>query len=140
GAVKGEAKDAPPPVEWPAEGWQIRPDLIVEGPTFDVPAHPKNDVVEWMWFTVPTGFTKDTWVSAIQIRPEHASVAHHMCLAFKPHTPDTKYFEPVWQDKSRDEEGNAPPAAGSTFGGRVNVLAGTRGLKDCYFPGIRSDD
>ena len=124
GALRGDAKDAPPPVQWQAEGWQIRPDLIVEGPTFSVPAKPKNDVVEWMWFTVPTGFTKDTWVTAIQIRPENPSVAHHMCLAFKPHTPDTKYFEPVWQDKSRDEEGSAVPTAGPTFGGRVNVARG----------------
>jgi len=140
GALRGDAKDAPPPVQWQAEGWQIRPDLIVEGPTFNVPASPKNDVVEWMWFTVPTGFTKDTWVTAIQIRPENPSVAHHMCLAFKPHTPDTKYFEPVWQDKSRDEEGSAVPTAGPTFGGRVNVLAGTRGLEDCYLPGMIFDD
>src|SRR5215470_9534061 len=35
GALKGDAKDAPPPVQWPAEGWQIRPDVIVEGPTFN---------------------------------------------------------------------------------------------------------
>src|SRR5215475_6862726 len=57
GAAEGDAKDAPPAVEWPREGWQIRPDIIVEGPTFNVPAHTKNDVVEWMWVTVPTGFT-----------------------------------------------------------------------------------
>src|SRR2546425_8739673 len=56
GALEGDAKDAPRPVEWPPEGWVIRPDVIVEGPTFDVPAHPKNNVVEWMWVTVPTGF------------------------------------------------------------------------------------
>src|SRR5215472_14711009 len=30
GAVEGDAKDAPPPVEWPADGWQIRPDIIVD--------------------------------------------------------------------------------------------------------------
>jgi hypothetical protein len=140
GALEGDASDAPQPVQWPADGWQIRPDLIVQGPTFSVPAHPKNDVVEWMWVTIPTGFAKDTWVTAVQIRPEHPEVAHHMCLAFKPHSPDAKYFEPVWQDKARDEEGSAIPTSGPTFGGRTNLLAGTRGLEDCYLPGMISDD
>src|SRR3989442_15989409 len=131
GALEGDAKDAPRPVEWPPEGWVIRPDVIVRGPTFDVPAHPKNDVVEWMWVAVPTGFTKDTWVTAIQIRPEHPSVTHHMCLAFKPHTPDVKYFEPVWQDNAHDEEGNAIPTSGRTFAGRNDLLSSTNRLEDC---------
>src|ERR1051326_4649466 len=38
GAPAGDPKDAPAPVQWPEEGWQIKPDLIVEGPTYDVPA------------------------------------------------------------------------------------------------------
>ena len=139
GALEGDAKDSPPPVEWPADGWQIRPDIIVDGPTFEVPAQPKNNVIEWMWVTVPTGFTKDTWVSAIQIRPSNPAVAHHMCLAFKPHTPDVKYFQPDWQAKERDDEGAAVPTA-PTFGGRTNLLAGTRGLEDCYLPGMIYDD
>src|SRR3954464_8978671 len=62
GAPEGEAKDAPAPVKWP-EGWQIQPDVIVQGPTTAVPAHPKNNVVEWAWVTVPSGFTKDMWVT-----------------------------------------------------------------------------
>ena len=140
GSLEGDAKDAPPPVEWPSEGWLIRPDIIVKGPTFDVPASPKNNVVEWMWVTIPTGFTKDTWVSAVQIRPEHPAVTHHMCIAFKPHTADAKYFEPVWAEKERDDEGAAVPTAGPTFGGRTNLLAGTRGLEDCYLPGMLADD
>src|SRR2546429_4196654 len=140
GALEGNAKDAPAPIEWPPEGWVIRPDIIVQGPTFEVPAHPKNDVVEWMWVTIPTGFTKDTWVTAIQIRPEHTAVTHHMCIAFKPHTPDVKYFEPVWAPKERDDEGAAIPTSGPTFGGRTNLLAGTRGLEDCYLPGMVYDD
>ena len=39
GALEGDPKDAPPPVEWPADGWQIKPDIIVRGPEFRVPAH-----------------------------------------------------------------------------------------------------
>jgi hypothetical protein len=38
GAKEGDAKDAPPAVAWPADGWQIQPDYIVKGPEYDVPA------------------------------------------------------------------------------------------------------
>ena len=48
GAPEGDPKDAPPPVEWPGDGWQIKPDIIVRGPEFRVPAHTPNDVVEWI--------------------------------------------------------------------------------------------
>ena len=37
-----------PPIEWPADGWQIKPDIIVRGPEFRVPAHTPKDVVEWI--------------------------------------------------------------------------------------------
>jgi hypothetical protein len=41
GAPQGNANDAPPPVQWP-EGWQIQPDVVLDGPSYDVPAHPKT--------------------------------------------------------------------------------------------------
>ena len=65
GALEGDLKDAPPPVEWPADGWQIKPDLIVRGPEFRVPAHTPNDVVEWVTYLIPSGFTKDTWITSL---------------------------------------------------------------------------
>src|SRR5262245_56554392 len=55
GAPKGDAADAPPPVVWPSDGWQIKPDIVVKGPEFRVPAHTKNDVVEWVTYIVPSG-------------------------------------------------------------------------------------
>jgi hypothetical protein len=134
GAPEGNPKDAPPAVKWP-EGWQIQPDIIVQGPSFDVPAHPKNNVVEWVSVTVPSGFTTDTWITSVQIKPEHPAVTHHMCLGFNKHTPDVKYFEPVWQNKERDAEGAAVPGDKPTFGpaspgGRFRSMA-----EDCYLPG-----
>src|SRR5437763_10484054 len=54
GAAAGDSKDAPPAVSWP-EGWTIKPDVIVDGPKFDVPANPKNNVIEWITVAVPTG-------------------------------------------------------------------------------------
>lgn len=133
GAPEGDLKDAPPATQWP-EGWQVQPNVIVEGPTTDVPAIPKNNVVEWISVTVPTGFTKDTWITSVQIKPEHPAVAHHICLGFNPHTPDVKYFDATWEDKQRDQDGAAIPAAGPTFGRRGTF--GRSMAEDCYLPGM----
>jgi hypothetical protein len=145
GAPEGDPKDAPAPVQW-SEGWDIQPDLIIDGPTTDVPAHPKNNVVEWMTVVIPTGFTKDTWVTSVQIKPEHPEVTHHICTGYIPHNPDIKYGVPVWTDKERDDEGAAIPEKGPTFRGGRNLkgpgasesaailLAGRR-AEDCFLPG-----
>lgn len=134
GAAEGNPKDAPPPVRWP-EGWQIQPDIIVEGPTTDVPAHTKNDVVEWISVTVPTGFKEDTWVTSVQIKPEHPAVAHHICLGFNAHTANVEYFKAVWIDKPRGEDGSALPDQGPTFA-PATAGGGARSMaEDCYLPG-----
>src|SRR5262249_36308177 len=65
GAPEGNPKDAPAPIQWPADGWKIRPDIVVEGPTFTVPAHPKNNVIEWNFITVPSGIDQDTWITSM---------------------------------------------------------------------------
>jgi len=50
GAREGNSSDAPQPVQWPAEGWRIKPDYVVEGPTYDVPAKASRvDVVRRAW-------------------------------------------------------------------------------------------
>ncbi|MCC6368313.1 MAG: thiol-disulfide isomerase [Bryobacterales bacterium] len=134
GAPRGNPKDAPPPVEWP-KGWHIQPDVIVEGPAYGVPANPKNNVVEWITVTVPSGFTTDTWITSVEIRPEYPEVTHHICLGFNPHTPDVKYFVPYWKDKERGEDGSALPNKGPTFTGGGGVKPGLRAAEDCYVPG-----
>jgi hypothetical protein len=132
GAPEGDPKDAPPPVKWP-EGWAIQPDIVLEGPVTDIPASPKNNVFEWLTVTIPTNFTQDTWVTSVQIKPEHPEVTHHMCLGFNPHAPDIKYYEATWIDRVRDEEGAAIPEKGSTFGGQVPP--GRSAGEDCWVPG-----
>ena len=134
GAAEGKPKEAPAPIKWP-QGWQIQPDVIVQGPSFEVPAKPRNNVIEWASVTVPSGFTKDTWITSVQIKPEHLTVAHHICLGFNPHSPNIKYFEPVWLDKPRDEEGSAIPGKVPTFG-PATPGGGFRSMaEDCYLPG-----
>jgi hypothetical protein len=142
GAPQGDAKDAPPPVQWPVDGWEITPDLIVNGPESKIPAHPKNDVIEWNFITVPSGFVKDTWITSMQIRPSEPSVTHHICVFFKPHTPDVKYNTPVWADRPRDEKGSALESAAGINGRGIpeSVLAGSNGIEGCYVPGQQTQD
>ena len=122
GAPEGDPKDAPPPIQWPADGWQIKPDVIVRGPEFRVPAHTQNDVVEWITYLLPSGFTKDTWITSLEIKPSVMAVTHHICFTFQAHTPDAKYYVPNWSESPRDEEGAAikaeAPAAPRIGGGR----------------------
>src|SRR5881296_3040724 len=68
GAPQGDPKDAPPAIDWPADGWQIKPDIIVKGPEFRVPAHSPQDVIEWTTFMIPSGFTTDTWITSLEIK------------------------------------------------------------------------
>ena len=37
GAPAGDPKDGPAPIAWPADGWQIKPDVIVKGLVFRIP-------------------------------------------------------------------------------------------------------
>jgi hypothetical protein len=120
----------------------IEPDIVVDGPVTEVPARPKNNVVEWVTVIMPTGFTKDTWVTSVQIKPEFPSVTHHMCIAYVPHKPAYRYGVAYWTDKDRDAEGAALPDKGSTFLGSGAARSSDGdptpppgGAEDCYLPG-----
>jgi hypothetical protein len=78
-APEGDPKDMPQPVKW-VEGWQIgTPDKVYQLPIpFDVPA---SGVVDYQHIIVPTGFTKDTWIQAAEVRPTDRAVVHHI-IAF----------------------------------------------------------
>lgn len=151
GAAQGHPKDAPSAIEWPADGWQIKPDLIVRGPEFRVPARPEKNVIEWTTMVFPSGFTKDTWVTSMELKPSDLSVTHHICITFQPHRPTVKYYVMNWQESLRDEEGvaikqegrQAPPAnARPGAGGAPGSVAGavTGGGFFCYVPGVQADD
>jgi len=139
GAVEGDAKDAPPPVPWPENGWQIKPDVVVNGPDFHVPA---KGLVEWTWITVPSGFTKDTWVTSIEFRPSDLSITHHICLQMKAHAADTEYNVPVWDDKPRDQNGlEAPRPKGTPIQrGKVSRVTAGSYMMGCYVPGMPTID
>jgi hypothetical protein len=111
GAPAGDEKDAAPPVQWAANGWTTQPDIILKGVSYTVPAQPKNNVIEWMTLTTPTGFTKDQWITSVEIKPSQLAVTHHICVSFVPHRPDAVYNTLLWTDKQRDEAGvEVPPS------------------------------
>src|SRR5262249_34916323 len=70
------------------------------------------------------------------------AVTHHICVYFRPHTPDVKYNTPVWYDRPRDEKGNAlaSAAGGNGRGIPVSLFAGTNGIEGCYVPGQQTQD
>ena len=81
GAPEGAAQDKPAPVRW-KEGWNIRPDAILERPyPYTVPA---KGPLQYAYIVIPTGFTQDTWVTAGEIRPRARSVVHHMNAIVRP--------------------------------------------------------
>jgi hypothetical protein len=150
GAAEGDPKDAPLPVVWPEDGWVIKPDMVVRGPAFEVPARTASNVIEWTTIIVPSGFTKDTWITSVEIKPSDLQVTHHMCIGFVPHRDDVQYYTPVWADKPRDDEGveqreNQPPPGrggnrgrddgGPGVGGPAQLAGVAGGGFLCYLPG-----
>jgi hypothetical protein len=67
GARKGSLKGLPPAPTY-ATGWELgTPDAIVSMPEhFTVPA---SGTVEYQYFEIPTGFTEDKWIQAIEFMP-----------------------------------------------------------------------
>src|SRR6266566_1548987 len=89
GAPKGDPKDMPAPVNF-VEGWGIpKPDMIFQLPKeFSVP---ESGMVEYQYAIVPTGFTEDKWVQAVEVRPTERSVVHHIIGYIR--EPGSNYFK-----------------------------------------------
>ena len=102
GVPKGDPKDMPPPASF-TEGWGIpKPDLVFQLPkAFPVP---ETGMVEYQYVIVPTGFTKDTWVQAAEVRPTERAVVHHIIAYVR--EPGSNYFK----DQKPGDFFIAPPA------------------------------
>jgi hypothetical protein len=72
------------------EGWGIpKPDVIFQLPKeFSVP---ESGMVEYQYAIVPTGFTEDKWVQAVEVRPTERSVVHHIIAYVR--EPGSNYFK-----------------------------------------------
>lgn len=126
GAPEGKASDAPPPVRF-VEGWNIpQPDKVYEMPEpFEVPA---TGTIEYTYVVLPSGFSKDTWVEAAEVRPGNRAVVHHV-IAFirppgSPWMKDAKPgvpFVPQRAERGRRNGGNSEGGEGMAG---VELLAG----------------
>ena len=92
GAKEGDPKDMPATPKF-AKGWQIgEPDITFQMPEeFTVPA---EGTVPYMYFTVPSGFTEDKYVAAMEARAGDLSVVHHIVVYVR----DPKERAPKKQD------------------------------------------
>jgi hypothetical protein len=75
GAPEGDAKDRPAPLSF-VDGWNLKPDMIVEMPTeFQLPA---TGAIEYQYMLVKGDFfPEDRWVTAAEMRPGNSKVVHH---------------------------------------------------------------
>jgi hypothetical protein len=82
GAPEGDPNDKAAPREFSAGGWSIKPDIVFSMPkAYPIPA---TGTIEYTEIVIPTGFTKDTWVSAAEILPGNRGYVHHMQAYIRP--------------------------------------------------------
>jgi hypothetical protein len=82
GALEGNAKDRPAPVEF-GDGWTIGPpDIIITMPKdIEVPA---SGVIDQSNVLVYAHFDRDMWVKAAEVRPGNPKIVHHMKAWIRP--------------------------------------------------------
>ncbi|MDF1503285.1 cytochrome c [Roseisolibacter sp. H3M3-2] len=97
GAKLGDRAKLPPAPTF-AGGWEIgTPDAVLTmAEDFVVPA---RGTIEYQYFEVPTNFTEDKWVQALEIMPGARQVVHHVLVFARP--PAAPAVQPA---------ANAPPA------------------------------
>ena len=126
GAPQGDPKDLPLAPQF-AEGWEIgKPDLVLsmEKP-YEVPP---SGTIAYQFVTIPTNFTEDKWVQAIELRPGNRTVVHHI-LAFvrepgKPaEQPAYTLVLPRMARPAAAREGNAPQQQGQNPGTLIATTA-----------------
>ena len=85
GGPQGEAKDMPPAPKV-VDGWEIgKPDAVF---TMTKPfAVPASGEIDYQYLEIPTNFTEDKWVSAIELKPGALSVVHHILAYARIQTP-----------------------------------------------------
>ena len=78
GAPKGDLKDLPP-VPTFAPGWEIgKPDVVLSmQKPYPVP---ESGTIRYQYFQIPTNFTEDKWIKAIEVRAGVRSVVHHILV------------------------------------------------------------
>jgi peroxiredoxin len=79
GAAAGDLTTAPPPREFPQVEWSIgEPDLVLR--QLDATAVPAEGYVDYQYVLLPHVFSEDTYLEAVEIKPDNPRVVHHANL------------------------------------------------------------
>lgn len=125
GMAKGDDRELPEPLKF-VEGWQIgAPDVVLTmSQEFTVPA---RGTVEYQYFTLPTNFTEDKWVQAVEVRAGNRKVVHHILMLIVP--PGSRGEDGRLRPRNSDDEalgffaamapGTMPSAFPAGFGKKV---------------------
>ncbi len=77
---------------------------------------PANGTVEYTYMIVPTGFTEDKWVQAMEVRPSNRAVVHHANIYIRrPGSPWLRRYPvgvPVCTRRAKNQFLRRRPAAG----------------------------
>jgi|SRR5271165_163187 len=113
GALEGDAQDKPAPIQWP-EGWDIQPDAVLQMP--DPYTVPSTGLLQYVYVVFPTGFARDTYITAAEVRPGNRSAVHHAVALVRPPgsqwlkeaKPFVPYIPPVGAGGQPDDPHFAP--------------------------------
>jgi hypothetical protein len=121
GTRDGDAKNAPPPRQWP-QGWDIgTPDLVLEMPkAIPIPA---SGTVDYQYLILATHFAEDRWVQRVEVRPSNRATVHHAVVYIR--EPGSKWLE------------GGP--AGTAFSVPISKAFTTSDILMVYTPGNSSD-
>jgi hypothetical protein len=126
GAPQGDAKDLPAAPKFP-EGWEIgKPDAVFSmAKPFSVI---DKGTIAYQYFPIPTNYTEDKWIQAIEVRPGVRQVVHHI-LVFVREPAGSQAAKPAFMPVAIPTP--APSADGSKprqepgFGGAGTLIATT---------------
>jgi hypothetical protein len=114
GAKEGDPKDAPRPIEF-LDGWQVKPDMIVEMPKpFRLPA---TGTINYQNMLVKVNFPEDRWVIGAEMRPGNRKALHHGRVNLRP--PDSEYMKNAEEGIAYE---NGDPRLGRGGGGAIDLL------------------
>ena len=124
GSKEGDPKDAPKSKEF-VDGWNIpTPDAVVSmKEPFQIPAQGE---VQYQYIVMPTGFTEDKWIQAVEARPSDRSVVHHIVVFIR--DPKSK-----WLRAAEPGIPFTPPGGGKDFN---NTAGGGSDILMIYTPGM----
>lgn len=123
GAAEGDKKDAPPPLTF-QDGWNIKPDMVIEMPKdFHIAA---KGTINYQNIRVKVNFPEDMWVVAAEMRAGNPKVVHHMRAIVLP--PNATWMAKAVPGESYEEgsDGMGGAKGGTDLLGKYNPGLGAQ--------------